>query len=503
MKLIDLLKNSADKQPHTIAVKDSELELSYTQLLSEVHTLSNYLQSVGCQAGIKAAIVLGNCPEYFISFFAISAAGGTILPLSIHMTSYEIMHCVQRADASIVITTPACGRRLVKDLGDQKKITLILVAYQPDTGLQLETNLYSPSGIDDQNKDVALMVYTSGSTGLPKIVMLTDNQLISNMFIYRSMMGFADHNMVYCSLLLHHIYCICAQVLTHISLGDTFILSDKPFFIKDFLTAVEAYEITITAFVPYMAMLLAEFPRPQDYNLDSLKYVTLSGAKTPKMTYLQLVERFKNIHFVNTYGMSEAGSRICLAAPLWQQFPAESVGPVIPGVDIRITDDDGPVLPVGSTGEVQVRGSGIMKGYYKQPKLTAETLVEGWLKTGDLGNLDDNGNLFLVGRKKDIIISGGDKIYPLEVEECLLGHPAILEAAVIPQSDPKLQEVPYAFIVKKTSHEVSVNELLQLCRQRLSSHKVPRTIRFLEVLPKLTASKIDRRKLKTMAEALT
>jgi long-chain acyl-CoA synthetase len=503
MKLIDLLKNSADKQPSPIAIKTSELELSYHQMLLEVHTLSSYLQSLGCQAGVKVAIVLGNCPEYFISFFAISAAGGTILPLSIHMTSYEILNSVQRADTSIVLTTPACSKRLVKDWRDQKKITLVSVAYQPDTSLQLETNLYGPSVIDDQNTNVALMVYTSGSTGLPKIVMLTDHQLISNMFIYRSMMGFTAHNMVYCSLLLHHIYCICAQVLTHISLGDTFILSDKPFFIKDFLTAVEAYEITITAFVPYMAMLMAEFPMSQDYNLDSLKYVTLSGAKTPKLTYLQLVERFKNIHFVNTYGMSEAGSRICLAAPLWQHFPAESVGPAIPGVDIRIMDEDGQVLPVGSTGEVQVKGPGVMKGYYKQPMLTAETLADGWLKTGDLGKLDDNGNLFLIGRKKDIIISGGDKIYPLEVEECLLAHPAVLEAAVIPRSDPKLQEVPYAFIVKKASHEVSATELLRLCRQRLSSHKVPRAICFLEVLPKLTASKIDRHKLKTMAEALT
>ena len=357
--------------------------------------------------------------------------------------------------------------------------------------------------VDERNKDVALMVYTSGTTGPPKIVMLTDSQLISNMVTYRSLMGFGSHNVVCCSLPLRHIYCVCAQILTHISLADTFVLNDKPFFIKDFLKAVESQKVTITAFVPYMAMLLAEFPESERFNLGSLRYVTLSGAKTPKSTYKLLTEKYSHIQFINTYGMSEAGSRISIAAPFPNRFPIESVGSPMPGVEVKIAGDSGNVLPPEAIGEVEVKSSGVMKGYYRQPDLTNETIVGGWLKTGDIGKLDEKGNLFLVGRRKNIIISGGENIYPSEIEECLMEHPAILETAVVARRDRRLQEVPCAFVVKnRLSKEVIPIEIIGFCKKRLSSHKTPRSIKFLDRLPKLGTWKIDRNTLRKMVNNL-
>lgn len=503
MKIIDLLTNSTTGQPHSIAIKCYETEISYRQMLSDVHRLSEQLKSLGCSSGVKVAIVLNNSAEYLISFFAISAAGGIILPLSTRMTPYEVARYVGRADASIVITNHTYGKRLFSKLGGSNRITVIYVRYDTNKNLEVKFGVLGDCEVDEENADVALMVPTSGTTGLSKIVLLTDNNLISNMSIYRSLMGFDGHNTVYCALSFHHIYCICAQVLTHISLADTFVISDKPFFVKDFLKAVEAYNVTITAFVPYMAILLAEYPEPQQFNLESLEYITLSGAKTPKSTYKLLSEKYRRIQFINTYGMSEAGSRISIAAPFPTRFPIESVGRPMPAVTVRIVDDEGNIAAANCPGEIVVKSSGIMKGYYKQSDLTAETIVDGWLKTSDIGKLDEKGNLFIVGRTKDIIITGGENICPFEIEECLLEHPAISEAAVVAQKHNLLQEVPCAFIVKNNLPEKLTRvDIIEFCKSRLSSHKIPRSIRFLEKLPKLGSSKVDRNELRKMVDKL-
>jgi long-chain acyl-CoA synthetase len=502
MKIIDLLTNSAASQPHKVAIKSDGVQLLYRQVLLDVENLSEYLKSAGCRPGVKVAIVLGNSIEYLVSFFAISAANGTILPLSARMTTYETLKYVNEADVSIVITSWIYAKRLLGKLDSSTKITIVCIQYDSNEKIGIKTIISGNCRADDKNEDVALMVYTSGTTGLPKCVMLTDCQLISNMIAYRSLMRFDSHNIVYCALSLRHIYCISAQLLTHISLADTFIINSNPFFIKDFLKAVESSKVTITAFVPYMAMLLAEFPEPESFDLKSLRYITLAGDKTPKSTYELLTERYPHVQFINTYGTSEAGPRISIAAPFPGRFPVESAGRPMPGVEVRIVADDGNVLPQGATGEIVVKSPGVMKGYYKQPGLTEETIVGNWLKTGDIGKIDDKSNLFLVGRKKDIIISGGENIYPVEIEQCLLEHPAVREVAVVSQRDGRLQEVPCAFIVTKTLKRPAPTEIVSFCRERLSSNKVPRTVKFLDKLPRLSTSKINRNMLKQMADKL-
>ncbi|MHC4526388.1 MAG: class I adenylate-forming enzyme family protein [Planctomycetota bacterium] len=501
MKIIDLLTDSAASQPQATAITSREIEVSYKQMLEDVRSLSEQLRCAGCSRGAKVAIVLNNSAEYLISFFAISGAGGIILPLSTRMTPYEVARYVDRADVSIVITSRAYRSRLCAELGDSNKITTVNVSYSVHKNLEIDTSSCHCSKVDERNRDVALMVPTSGTTGAPKMVLLTDDNLISNMAVYRLLMGFSSRNIVYCSLSFRHIYCICAQILTHISLGDTFVISDKPFLIKDFLRVVEADNITITAFVPYMAILLAEFPQPQAYNLESLKTVTLSGAKTPKSTYKMLTEKYHWVQFVNTYGMSEAGSRISIAAPFANRFPADSVGRPMPGVMVRIMDEKGNSVGPNRVGEIVVRSSGIMKGYYKQPDLTAEAVANGWLRTGDLGKRDEDGNLFILGRLKEVIVTGGENVCPLEIEECLSEHPGIREAAVVGQSDRLLQEVPCAFVVRNNHADQPAEvDVIKFCRARLSSYKVPRSVRFVESIPKLGTSKIDRSALKKMTD---
>jgi len=199
--------------------------------------------------------------------------------------------------------------------------------------------------------------------------------------------------------------------------------------------------------------------------------------------------------------MSEAGSRISIAAPFCEQFPIDSVGKPMPGVSVRIVDDYGNGLTPNSQGEILVKSCGIMKGYYRQPELTAETIDDGWLKTGDVGKLDEQGNLFIIGRTKDMILTGGENISPVEIEDCLMEHPAIRDAAVVGKKDDLMQEVPCAFVVlNDRCGQSSITDILKFCKVRLSSHKVPRCVVFLNKLPRLGSSKIDRNALRKKAD---
>jgi acyl-CoA synthetase (AMP-forming)/AMP-acid ligase II len=464
----------------------------------DVEHLSNYLLSAGCGPGVKVAIVLPNSGVYFASFFAISTSGATIVPMSSKMTAYEAGGFIKRADVSLVLTEKNFAGKLAEQLDDKEQIAIVTIEQNADSGLRIETFVAGKPRIDLENSDVAMIVYTSGTTGQSRIVMLTDDQLISNMFVYRSMLDLGGHNIVHCSLLLHHIYCICAQVLTHISLGDTFVVKDGPFFIKDFFKAVQKHKVTAAAFVPYMGILMAEYPDTGQFDLSSLKFITFSGAKTPKLVYQKLTKAFGHIRFINTYGMSEAGSRISIAAPDPSEFPVESVGRPIPGVKVKITDDSGKVLPPEYIGEVEVKGSGIFKGYFNQPQLTNEMIVDGWLKTGDLGRLDIKGNLYIAGRKKDIILCGGENIFPAEIEETIMENGSIKEVAVIGIPDSRLEETPCAFVVSKNGF-CNETDIIHFCRQKLSSFKVPRKVFFIDEIPRLDTAKIDRRHLKKIA----
>jgi len=499
MRLIDLLRNSVSALPRRVAVVDGRLRLSYRGMLQAVEQLGRVLESAGCRAGVKVAIALGNCAEYVAGFFAISAAGGTIVPLSANMAPREAARLIKRADISIVISSRRHARWLSQALSEVDGVTTFYAAYDEAGALEIDKSGSGACEVDDANKDVALMAPTSGTTGEPKVVMLTNAQLISNMAVYRLLMGFYERNVVYCCLSFHHIYCICAQILTHISLGDTLLIHRKPFFVKDFLACAQAYKITATAFVPYMAILLSEFAGPEVFDVSSLKYVTLSGAKTPVAIYNKLVRKYPWVHFVNTYGMSEAGSRISIAAPTCGRFPIDSVGRPMPSVCVRIVNEEGKDVGAGASGQILVKSCGVMKGYYKQPELTAEALRNGWLATGDLGKVDENGNLYILGRTKDIIITGGENICPQEIEEVLVEHPAIRECAVVGQDDRLLGEVPYAFAVPTSNCAMPSRwAIVKFCRRKLSSHKIPRFVRFVDELPKLGSCKIDRAALKEM-----
>jgi len=503
VKQIDLLWTGATRVPDKIACMSADAKISYGQLIGCVDRLAARLKDMGCREGISAAIVLNNSVEYLISLFAISAAGGTVCPLFGRMTKNEIHRCLAQGNVSLVITNREMRTKLVEEEDAYRLAGICYVKYTRGNDLDVDIETHEFCQPDEELLDVALLLPTSGTTGRPKMVMLTHDNVISNVLAYRSAMGFSGQDTSYCTLPMNHIYSLNAQILTHISLGDTLVISDCPFLTQDFFKSVEEHRVTVTSFVPFMGILMAECHQPEQFDLGSLKCITFAGSKTPEPVYEELATKYPDMRFVGTYGMTEAGPRISVAAPLDQEYALGSAGRPMSGVQVNITDEMGNETDIGITGEIRIKGRGVMKGYYRQRELTLETLVDGWLRTGDLGHFDRDGNLFVDGRIKDIIVSGGRNVYPTEIEECLLKHPSIRQAVVVGRSDRLLQEVPHVFVVARpNSGNIRAADIIRFCRHQLSSYKVPRAVRIVERLPMLTNSKIDRNALKAMVEEI-
>lgn len=502
MRLIDLLMNSSRQMPDRTACVWDANSISYRQWAQCVQLLSQDLVNLGCGPGVNVALVLNNSVEYLVAFFAVSAAGATLTPLAGSMTGDEIRKLILAADVSVMITNKRASRRLTNTANQCDLAAVVNIQCNGAGKIEVQMQQYHEVHINAEHSNAALMVPTSGSASENKIVMHTDLSLISNMLAYREIMRFTGTDTTFCALSMHHIYAICAQILTHTSLGDTFVVYNGPFLATEFFKHVERCRVTISALVPSMAVLLAEYRQPERFDLGSLQRITLSGARTPKTVFKRLLHKYPTVRFISMYGMTEAGSRIALAASAAVSYPIESVGRPLPGVSVRIVDRNDKDVPADTVGQIVIKSSGLMMGYYKQPALTAQTLVGGCLHTGDLGYLDGDGNLFVVGRIKDNIISGGNNIEPLEVEECIREHAQVLQVAIVAKKDALLEEVPCAFVVKiRPDQKLETYDIVRICQAKLSSYKVPREVRVLEKLPLLPNCKIDRRRLRQMANS--
>lgn len=502
MRIIDLLTNSSRESPDKTACVWEGGSISYRQLAQCVQLLAERLMELGCGPGVNVAVVLNNSVEYLAAFFAVSAAGATLTPLTGSMTGDEIRRLLLAADASVMITNTRISKKL-QTIRSECGLAVVAEIQGDDAGrIEVKTQEYDRVSTIDERSEVALMVPTSGSASDNKIVMHTDHSLISNMVDYRAAMNFTGSDTALCALSMHHIYAICAQILTHISLADTLVVYNGPFLATEFFKQVERCGVTISALVPSMAALLAEYRQRERFDLSSLRCITLSGARTPRTVFKRLIQEYPAVRFISMYGMTEAGSRIALAASAGVSYPIESVGRPLCGVSVRVVDGNGRDVAADAVGEILIRSSGLMKGYYKQPALSGQVLADGWLHTGDRGRLDGQGNLFVVGRINDNIISGGNIIDPLEVEECIREHGQVLQVAAVAKKDALLEEIPYAFVVTgRGAQRLEPHDIVRLCQGKLSSYKVPREVRFLDRLPLLPNRKIDRRRLRQMANS--
>ncbi|WP_024794938.1 class I adenylate-forming enzyme family protein [Tomitella biformata] len=465
----------AARHGDSVCVRDDRLELTYRQFAVRVDAFANQLRDRGAVAGDVVAIMLPNRVELLIAMMASWRIGAAATPVNPVFTEVEAAH--QMADAGAVLVVNAGPDA---PTGGLPAIGVGEMASAERSG---------PAFPKPAGDDLALLIYTSGSTGRPKGVMVDHDNLQfmgSSMARHLSLTP-ADHCLLI--LPLFHANAICASVLSSLLAGAQISITGR-FSPARFLADVARLRPTYFSAVPTIyAMLVAQAERVET-DLASLR-VAVCGAAPISKELLDKAERQFGIVIVEGYGLTE-GTCASTCNPVDGPRKLGTVGPALPGQEVAIMDEEGRILPAETDGEVVIRGPAVMRGYLGMPEETARTIVDGWLHSGDVGRLDADGYLTLVDRIKDMIIRGGENVYPKEIENALATHPAVLEAAVVGAPDQVYGEVPIAFVVTYPDAAVSESQLAAHLEDQLAKVKRPTMIHILDELPRNPVGKIDK-----------
>ncbi|WP_217240480.1 class I adenylate-forming enzyme family protein [Streptomyces sp. AC555_RSS877] len=471
----------ATRNPTGPCIADDHEQLNNREFLARVRTATTALRTRGIGAGDVVALILPNRLELVVVMFAAWRLGAAVTPVNPGLTEVEARHQIEDSGAKAVITDNAS---------------------HPAGTLSVSEATYTESGGDADSANavpltsgsLALIIYTSGTTGRPKGVMLDHANIAAmcRMIIDGVGLNDSDHSLLV--LPLFHVNGIVVSVLSPLLAGGRTTIAGR-FSASTFFASVERARPTYFSAVPAiyaMLVALADDVRP---DTSSLRRVICGAAPMPA----ELISRFEQrygVPIVEGYGLSEGTCASTLNPPAGLRKPG-TVGLPLPGQTVAVMDGERNLLGSGAEGEIVVRGPNVMRGYLGLPEETARTVIDGWLHTGDVGRFDTDGYLVLVDRIKDMIIRGGENIYPKEIENVLHAHPAVLEAAVVGAADPTLGEVPVAHVVLLPGATVTADELVEHCRGSLARIKVPVAVTVTDALPRNPVGKIDKRRLRT------
>ncbi|MRG88388.1 long-chain-fatty-acid--CoA ligase [Salinibacillus xinjiangensis] len=525
--LHEFLHETADKHPDLKALHFMGKELTFRQLLDQTKKLASYLQDLGLKKGDRVAIMLPNSPQSVIGYYAALMAGAIVVQTNPLYTERELDYQLKDSGAKMIICLDVLYPRVkkVKESTDLEHIVVtgikdylpfpknVLYPFiqkkeygdfeKPSHGGQvhkLANVLKEASGkvkeVDvDPEKDLALLQYTGGTTGFPKGVMLTHHNLVANTQMSQKWMYKIEEakDITLAVLPFFHVYGMTAVMNLSIMMATKMILLPK-FDAEEVLKTIDKQKPTLFPGAPTIYIGLLNHPNLKDYNLSSIK-ACISGSAPLPVEVQQRFEKETGGKLVEGYGLTES-SPVTHANFLWDKRINGSIGVPWPDTDAKIFDTEShEELEVGEIGELAVKGPQVMQGYWNRPEETEQVLKDGWLLTGDIGYMDDQGFFYIVDRKKDMIIAGGYNIYPREVEEVLYEHEAVLEAAVAGIPDPYRGETVKAYVVLKDGSEATEKDLNAFCRKNLAAYKVPRIYEFRDELPKTAVGKILRRKL--------
>ena len=487
MNFASLPDRRAELDPHGAAVSDGHHALTNTQLLNRVRMAARQLQDLGIGPGDVVALQLTNRVEFVVLLFAAWRLGATVTPVNPSLTDVEAVRQLQDSGARLLVvedgTAVMAHEVAVLAVGELYEGTT-----EPD-----QAPLLDPATL-------ALLIYTSGTTGVPKGVMLDHANIDAMVEMGRLALEVGPAGRCLLILPLFHVNGIVVSVLLPLLVGASVVIAGR-FDPHTFFDLVETERPTFFSAVPTIYGMLAALPDDVRPDTSSLRF-GVCGAAPASAELLTRFEARYGFPLVEGYGLSEGtcGSTI---NPVAGPRRAGTVGLPFPGQEIRIIDADGSEAAPGTDGEVVVRGPNVMRGYLGRPDETARVIVDGWLHTGDVGHLDAEGYLTLVGRSKDMIIRGGENIYPKEIEDVLAGDPAVLEAAVIGVPDEKWGEVVVAYLQPRPGAIVDPSALKALCARSLTGYKRPTAFFVVEAIAKNAVGKIDKASLRAGHAALS
>ena len=513
LNLSTLLEDSARKYSSKTAFTFMDTSLSFAQINGAANQVANGLVKMGIQPGDKVALSCFNLPYFPIIYNGILKAGAVVVPLSVLLKADEIQYHLENSDAKAYFCFVGTEDLPMGQMGYEgfqkveacKHFVMIMPkGDMPSSIHETKTlgafmNGESPNfdTVSTASSDTAVIIYTSGTTGRPKGAELTHSNLFANTVLSADLINSHSEDIHLIVLPLFHIFAMTVMMNAALYRGATSILLPR-FEAETVLKLLRKHKVTIFAGVPTMYWGLNSYLDSNTFDIatitSTLKTCVSGGASLPVSVLDKFEERF-DLTILEGFGMSE-GSPVVTFNQSDIGRKIGSVGTPVWGVQVKLVDENGKEVPVGEKGELVYKGHNVMKGYYKNPEATAKTIKNGWLHSGDIAVKDEDGFYFIVDRTKDMIIRGGLNVYPREVEEVMMKHPAVSMVAVIGIPDPKMGEEIKAFVVLNEGQNASVEELTEYTKENIAAYKYPRVIEITNTLPMSATGKILKKELR-------
>jgi len=501
-----LIARNAKRYPNKTAVVSGDYTFTFKEFNERVNKLANTLADLGVKKGDRIAALLNNCHQYVELYCAAPKGGFVLVPLNYMLSGKELAFIINNSGANTLFLGEKYIDTINSVKGDLKGVKHFITMGAPAEGMRSYEELISRYPADEPKTeigedDLAYLLYTSGTTGLPKGVVHNHRSMLEIVTQYVILPELKRDDIDLITIPLYWGPSLLLHILPHFYVGSTIVVL-KEFNPDVVLKTIETEKVSTTLMPPSFIISLLNHPGLDQYNISSLRSIVFGGEIMPVEVLNRAIGVFGNI-FAHIYGLMEITpvtyfheDDLVLDGTPEGLNRVQSCGREAINVEVRVVDEnDNDVIP-GEVGEVIVKGDNMMKGYWELPQATAETIRGGYVHTGDLATLDKEGYLYLVGRKKDIINSGGKTIYPGDVEEVIYRHPSVSQAAVIGAADAKLGESVKAVVVLKEGMKSTENEILDFCKQNLASHAVPQSIEFVNELPRNPSGKILKRELR-------
>ncbi len=508
MNVGTLFTKSARTYPEKLAIAYEDRALTYQQANERINKMANALTSLGIKKGNNVAILLPNCPEFLETLFACFKAGMGTVPINFRLHPKECSFIIDNSEAVAVILGDDFRDSLYTLKNEMPRVKHYICITEPLEGmLRYEALLKGQSpnflDVDVKGDDLAWLFYTSGTTGQPKGAMLTHHVLMTmTMNFFADMTPLGPEDVILHAAPLSHGSGLYS--LPNIAKGAGNVISKtKSFEPKVVFETIQRRKVTNMFMAPAMIKRLITSPDIDNYDLSSLKCIHYGGAPIYVEDLKAAVKKLGPI-FVQLFGQAESPMTISylrkeehlLDGTMEQMKHLTSAGIPRTDLEVKIFDENDQELPPGEMGEIVVRGEVVIKGYWRDPKTTAETLRSGWLHTGDLGIMDEKGYIYILDRAKDMIISGGENIYSREIEDVILNHPAVHEVAVIGVPDNTWGEAVRAIVALKQGEKATQEEIINFCKDHLASYKKPKSVEFIDEIPKNPYGKVLKRELR-------
>src|SRR5499427_9408844 len=489
--LLETTRHHADR----VALKLDDVQLTYRDLDRASGRLAGWLRDSGIRPGDRVGIMLPNVPEFAVAYYGALRAGAAVVPMNVLLKQREVAFHLGDSEAALLFAWSTFAEAAEAGAAEAGARCVLLGPGDLDALTADSAPLAEPA--ERHAEDTAVILYTSGTTGRPKGAELTHANLTRNVDVARRLFGLDADSVVLGALPLFHAFGQTCGLNASVASGATLTLLPR-FEPGRALEVMVRDGVTVMEGVPTMYAALLHHPERERFDLSTLRLCVSGGAALPAEV-LRGFEAAFGCAVVEGYGLSETSPLASFNRTDRERKPG-SIGTAVEGVEMRVVDGDGSEVPAGEVGEIVIRGHNVMKGYWRRPEATAEAIDgDGWFRTGDLARRDEDGDFFIVDRRKDMIIRGGYNVYPREVEEVLYQHPAVRECAVVGVPHAQLGEEVGAAVVLKPGAEAGAGELREFVRGQIAAYKYPRHVWFVDELPKTATGKILKREIEQPA----